>query len=241
MAPAWMRGWAQPPRAFTIIELLVTLAIVAILVALLAPALGVVRETAHRLTCANNQHSIGGALALFAKDNRDRIPRSYFGRPEVGMPQEMMAGSIGPMAPIPNTWEGLGWLSTAAGGYVDSNACFYCASHTGNHPHERYLASFSLTAERIYLNYHYKGDRDGTTGRLRLIDQPVTHIFLTDGLRTQSDFNHGSGVNRLHGDLSVSWRPGLGEKALDLIPAGVIPPTDQVEVYETIWESLIED
>jgi len=219
--------------------LLLTLAIVSVLIGLLAPALGMVRETAHRLACASHQHSLGAAMALFARDNRDRTPRSYFGRSDVRLPQEMMAATIGTMAPVPDNWEGLGWLSVGAGGYVDNNSCFYCSSHRGNHPSERYLSKFRLGQQRVYINYHYSGDVSMATGRPRLIDQPVSHIFLTDGLRTVSDFNHGNGANRLHGDLSVSWKHDVNEVMASMLPTVAMPASTQPDLYQSIWEAIL--
>lgn len=61
-------------RAFSVIELLISIAIVAILVGLLLPALGVARETARTSLCAANLKQIGVAWQLYLEEH-DQFPR----------------------------------------------------------------------------------------------------------------------------------------------------------------------
>jgi len=228
-------------RAFTLLELIITLSVVTILIGLLTPALGAARETAQRLSCASNQHSIGSGLALYAKDNHDRLPPSYFGDPMVAKPQEMMAATIGPTEPVADRFEGLGWLATRAGGYVDCDKCFFCPSHRGEHLHESYGEGFKPNkGQRNFMNYHYRGDIDMATRRRRRIDETWSTIFLTDGLRTKLDFNHVRGGNRLHGDLSISWWDDRQEFVAGSLPDGSLPPQLQMPLYLQIWANVAE-
>jgi prepilin-type N-terminal cleavage/methylation domain-containing protein/prepilin-type processing-associated H-X9-DG protein len=52
-------------RGFTLVELLVVITIIAMLMALLVPVVGRVREMARRTQCLNNQRQIGEAMILF--------------------------------------------------------------------------------------------------------------------------------------------------------------------------------
>jgi prepilin-type N-terminal cleavage/methylation domain-containing protein/prepilin-type processing-associated H-X9-DG protein len=68
------------PRGFTLIELLVVVGIIAILVALLIPAVQHVREASNRAACANNLKQLALAVHAF-HDRMKRLPNAQFDGP----------------------------------------------------------------------------------------------------------------------------------------------------------------
>jgi prepilin-type N-terminal cleavage/methylation domain-containing protein len=60
-------------RAFTFIELLVVMAVIAILAAMLLPALAGTTESSLRTQCLNNLRQLGIGMTLYANDNHDKL------------------------------------------------------------------------------------------------------------------------------------------------------------------------
>ena len=61
-------------RAFTLIELILVVAIIALLVALMMPALSRAREQARRIKCASNLRQLAAAAAAYAESNHGSMP-----------------------------------------------------------------------------------------------------------------------------------------------------------------------
>jgi prepilin-type N-terminal cleavage/methylation domain-containing protein/prepilin-type processing-associated H-X9-DG protein len=78
-----MRHAPASARAFTLVELLVTIAVISLLAALLMPALGRGKEAGRVAVCQGNLHQIGLALQLYVDDNKNIMPTLY-DRPLVG-------------------------------------------------------------------------------------------------------------------------------------------------------------
>ena len=61
---------------FTLVELLVVVAIIALLVSILLPSLNKAKEQAKIVVCASNLKSLGVAYSFYINENRDWIPAS---------------------------------------------------------------------------------------------------------------------------------------------------------------------
>lgn len=70
---------------FTLMEMLAVVAIVAILVAFLLPAVGRIKESAMRVKCTGNLRAIGGVWSAYASDNNGFFPSNnqFFGGDDV--------------------------------------------------------------------------------------------------------------------------------------------------------------
>src|SRR5271168_2557214 len=64
----------NPKRAFTLIELLVVIATIAILAALVLPALSSTKEQGRQTACLNNVRQVSLAIRFYAEDNENCLP-----------------------------------------------------------------------------------------------------------------------------------------------------------------------
>jgi prepilin-type N-terminal cleavage/methylation domain-containing protein len=79
-------------HGFTLVELLVVIGIIAVLISLLLPALGRVRENARVVQCMSNSRSLGQAITIYHAQNQNVYPWGYFRTDSITSPGAVTVG-----------------------------------------------------------------------------------------------------------------------------------------------------
>jgi type II secretory pathway pseudopilin PulG len=221
-------------RAFTLIDVLVSLSVMVVLIGLLLPTLAGVRETTRRVVCSSNIRQLAIGMASFADDNKGNLPlsRSYAKSLSDASfdPTLLMTVRLG--MPV-NDWDGLGSLFTHD--YLPAPTIFYCPSHQGEHRFERYAQNWNERIAPIVSNFQYRGgDSAGNTNINRLRTRTA---LIADGLATLRDVNHKVGANFASSDLSVTWFDDSSRSLAALFAMGPMAPPPKDRLLQA-WEVI---
>ena len=124
-------------RAFTLIELLVVISIIAVLIALLLPALSSTRETARRTVCASNLRQLALGALVYADENAGTLPIMHW--PGISAVNEIRANHWTRWGALKNGSDPLVWQNFGVAwdnGIVTAPQGFYCPSQT--HPEQQF-------------------------------------------------------------------------------------------------------
>ena len=214
----------DPKRSgFSLIDVLVSIAVIALLIGILLPSIGRVRESARKVICSSDMRQIGLGMSLYAEDNNSMLPSSVFldddgGRTAQAMfPHLMDTIRTDPDTQEPrewNQWDGLGLLFYK--GYVTAPGVYYCPSHTGNNGLDKYIDQWNFeTDDEIIANYQYRGI--GPNGQRLLHDMNTLDALVSDSLRSADDLNHSNGLNVLAAGLSVNWYEDINSQIAESV------------------------
>ena len=159
--------------AFTIIELMVVIAIIAILISMLLPALSAAREQAKATQCASNLRQLGAALTMYANSFGGRLP-SWSG--------------WHPYPPDPGSAQyiGIGWTEALAQYYVaPDNPAYNCPAFPEGNPLNYFIcAKWNAVTPTVQLP-------DGTivnNHTIKLTDIKMSSRFVISGDCTNGFF-----------------------------------------------------
>ncbi len=139
-------------RAFTLIELMVVIAVIAVLVGLLLPALGRARGAARSVVCLARLRTLAQTGVMHAESNRGRLPRSSHSAGFGALPwpavfYEELTGA--PFGGSSSSWDNEGWWSA-----TDSH--YRCPHDARRGPQEQPGLPFSLPAYSYGLNVYFE-------------------------------------------------------------------------------------
>lgn len=180
-------------QGFTLIEILVVIAIVSILAAILFPVFARARENARRSSCMSNLKQIGLAVMMYAQDNDERYPFSSQARASLGSSWSSTAVPSGDFANSVSVY----WQQFLQP-YTKSAQVFYCPSN-------------NYASDGLYGNYGVNrliiADIATTSVSMAAIPSPASSYMIMDaGIYRMNPTD----VKRIDSGGNCNYLPGTG-------------------------------
>jgi len=240
---------ARRHRGFTLVELLVVIGVIALLIAMLLPALNRSRESAHRVACLSNLRQVYAAFNLYAMANHDQVPIGY--RTASKQFNSMVFSTT-----AGNRWVLFGLLFRAK--LIDNPNVFFCPSE--NNPKFMYNTSANpwpdpgvLPTANIQAGYSARPQYEipdtltNPPGSSTPFTMPRLSGFKDEAIfadltaaRTRIDTRHADGINVLYANGSARYvRLSAFVQPDAQWPEPALPPVSSYNgTQDAIWTAL---
>ena len=247
------RGTRQPGKrvraGFSLIDLLVSMMVMSVLIAVLMPAVGHVRDMARRTECRSNIRQQGLALQMYAYDHDGRLPQSVFSDQNANSefafaPEETVSLRVDASNPKFNgaghsadwsRWDGLGILYSQE--YLSAPQIFYCPSNRGLFDYPEFAPKFAGARGPIVGNYQYRLINQ----RQYLSDLDPEFAIISNATRSAPEYSHRVGNNMLKADMSVSWFSDISGRLLASISNPVVAGRGELTAVDFAWKLMDTD
>ena len=194
-------------RGFTLIEMLVVIAIISILAAFMFPALSKARKMAQRSSCMANLKQIGYAMKMYLADHNNLFP---------------------PVTTADWTLRGFGWISeTFYVPYLGTYDVFHCPAQKRDLRTIDSVRFSFATNTSSWVTYEYNNGMSCSdtnypkTSMKQNVSDPTIAAYVWDYPYNNDEIApHTAGLNVLYVDTHVSWLPkenyGTGGKSFNL-------------------------
>ena len=188
------------PRGFSLLELLVVIALVFVLLGIMLPALNGARDQARTAICASHLKQLGQAVVLYASENNNYIVPRYVDGQDPANPTHW-PGLPGYPTYLPNSgaagwwcdypllgqYVGVGSLSQGWGGTVyQRRSTLLCPSDVKVTAGTAWLPSYGLSPRFPSIN-RSKPAPWATMWKLYNVGNPATEMVLIDARRERFD------------------------------------------------------
>ncbi len=173
------RRFVKPRAAFTLVELLVVMSIIAVLISLVFPTFGTVKEQGNVVLCTNHLQQLFRAVSAYAQDNDGRFPNNEGGAS--GIPKSWISGySLTGSNGVETITQGLLYP------YVNDIRVYRCPSF----PSKEFVRSYSmadyLSGKRAPTRYRnnnaisYRGDTRPRAETFAAVERPALTLMITE-------------------------------------------------------------